>query len=95
MVQTDPNVLLERQIQRGRRPTDTDLQSGKALAYLDKQQKLMLEIYAAAITGKSSVRGDCCSVATCIQDVVRIIYFQDYQPFDFNGRLDAYLRGER
>jgi hypothetical protein len=54
----------------------------------------MCEIYDVAISGKSCVKGDCCSVATCIQDVVRIIYFQDYQPFDFKGRLDAYLRGE-
>ena len=95
VVQAVANVLLERQIQRGRLTSDTELQSSKALTYLEKQQNLMLEIYDAAITGKSTVRGDCCSVAACIQDVVRIIYFQDFKPFDFNGRLETYLSGER
>jgi hypothetical protein len=91
VVQTDPAVLLERQIQRGRKPPDEDMKSGKALAYLERQQGLMMEVYEDAIKKGSTVRGDCCSIATCLQDVMRIIHFQKYEPFDFATRLETYL----
>lgn len=90
LVITDPKTLLERQIQRGRRPTDDDLKSQRAEKLLRRQQDLMKEIYEPAVNEGSHVQGDCCSVATCVQDVVRLIYFGDYKPFDFKSRLDAY-----
>jgi hypothetical protein len=64
LVETGENVLLERQIQRGRlQPSHAQFQSSKELEYLANQQKLMCQIYAATIKAKSNVRGDCCSVA--------------------------------
>lgn len=91
VVQSQPDVLLERQIQRGRRPSNEDVRSGEALQYLRRQQDSMLQIYRDAIEKKSSVRGDCCSIAICLQDVMRIVHFEDYSPFDFAGRLREYL----
>jgi adenylate kinase len=91
LVITDPKTLLERQIQRGRRPTDEDLRSRRAEDILCRQQNLMKEIYEAAINEGSHVKGDCCSIATCVQDVVRIIYFGDYKPFEFKSRLETYV----
>lgn len=91
LVLADPGTLLERQMQRGRRPTDEDLRSQRSEGLLRRQQELMKEIYAPAVKGGSCVRGDCCSVATCVQDVVRIIYFGDYKPFEFKSRLDDFV----
>jgi len=91
LVIADPKTLLERQMQRGRRSTDDDLRSQRAEKLLCKQQNLMKEIYETAINEGSHVRGDCCSIATCVQDVIRIIYFGDYKPFAFKFRLDTYI----
>ena len=92
-IQTKPETLLERQIQRGRPSSDADLQSGKALRALKYQQDVMLDIYKPAIDAGSTSRGDCCSVATCVQDVIRIIYFEQHVPFNFKARLNDFLEG--
>jgi len=91
LIQSEPKTLLERQIQRGRPPRDADPTSKKAREALKLQQEVMLDIYRPAIDRGSTARGDCCSVATCVQDVIRIIYFGDYQTFDFKHRLDEFL----
>lgn len=88
LIQAEPDTLLERQIQRGR---DGQVPPAKAKEVLRHQQDVMLETYAPAIAAGSTARGDCCSIATCVQDVVRIIYFGDYTPFDFRGRLQYFL----
>ncbi|MCP5412116.1 MAG: SIR2 family protein [Alphaproteobacteria bacterium] len=90
-IQTKPETLLERQIQRGRPSSDADLLSGKALDALKYQQDVMCEIYEPAIADKSTARGDCCSIATCVQDVIRIIYFGTHVPFNFKSRLNDFL----
>jgi hypothetical protein len=90
-IQAEPKTLLQRQIQRGRSPKEDDPTSEKTLAGLQLQQNVMLDIYDSAIKAGSSARGDRCSVAECVQDVIRIIYFSGYQPFDFKGRLSHFL----
>ena len=93
VVQARPQILLERQIQRGgRQSSEADLRSGKALKYLEKQAKLMDEIYRAAVKGSSCVRGDGCSVLSCLQRVMRIIHFQEYKPFEFARRLRQFTQ---
>ncbi len=91
VIQADPKMLVRRQIQRGRPPSENDPTSEKARATLERQQDIMLNIYASAIATGSTARGDCCSIAECVQDVVRIIYFGEYRPFDFNGRLTHFI----
>jgi hypothetical protein len=91
LIETDPKTLLERQTQRGRPPLGEDPKLEKAMGVLKQQQDIMLDVYRSAVEAKSIARGDCCSVAECVQDVVRIIFFNEYQPFDFKGRLDSFL----
>jgi hypothetical protein len=91
LIEANPEILLERQIQRGRRSKKQG--SGKAHAYLERQSDLMRQIYQKAVEQGSAVRGDGCSVATCLQDLMRIIHFQQYRPFDFAQRLEDYCGG--
>jgi dephospho-CoA kinase len=94
LVEADPETLLERQIQRGRRSRKQGLKSGRARAYLARQSNLMRAIYQKAIDQGSTVRGDGCSLTSCLQDVIRIIHFGDYRLFDFAQRLKDYNSGK-
>ncbi|HTC51122.1 MAG TPA: SIR2 family protein [Steroidobacteraceae bacterium] len=91
LVYADASSLLERQIQRGRPPTEEELRSGKAKSYLNRQSELMSEIYAEAVRSGSTVQGDSCSLVGGLQSVMRIIHFDEYRPFDFSARLQHYL----
>jgi hypothetical protein len=93
LVQGRAETLLERQIQRGRQRDEEELRSDKALHYLTRQSELMDQIYTGAIKD-SCVRGDGCSLVGCLQDVMRIIHFKDYRPFDFAKRLRDYIEGD-
>jgi hypothetical protein len=91
VIQAEPITLLERQIQRGRPPRDEDPTSDKTLQVLKRQQEVMLDIYDPVIKLGSTTWGYCCSIAEGVQDVIRIIFFGEYHPFDFGARLGAFL----
>jgi len=93
LVTADPNVLLERQLQRGSRVRAEDVPNGDAMAYLKTQQNLMRAIYKQSVDDKSAVDADACSVAQTLKDVARIIHFEPYKPFNFKARLQEILAG--
>lgn len=91
VIKADSTTLLERQIQRGRPPQANDPRLIKAKNALAHQQSVILDIYQSAVDAGSMADGDCCTIAECVQDVIRIMLFGEYRPFPFKDRLDAYL----
>lgn len=85
LVQADAEILLERQLQRGRTRTN---EMDKHKRYLVNQRSRLDKIYKRAIETKSVVETNRCSLAASAKAAARIIHFETYRPFDFYGRLN-------
>ena len=94
VVQTENEILLERQIQRGRPTATEDVKSGKAMQYLENQQKRLEQIYKSAMEDGSVVKTDRGSVAASVKAAARIVHFEEYKPFDFVKRLTEIKGGK-
>jgi hypothetical protein len=94
VVQSDTDILLERQLQRGGRikleeveEPATEVHLKQHEEYLKQQQKRLAKIYKQAIDGGSVVKTNRCSIATSVKEAARIIHFGAYTTFDFTERL--------
>jgi hypothetical protein len=65
LVQADTEILVERQLQRGRgRAKPQDVASGSSARYLNKQKERLSQIYSSAIAVGSVITTDRCSIET-------------------------------
>jgi hypothetical protein len=94
VLQTEIEVLLARQLQRGGRTKPAEVADGSAGRYLERQQERLSTIYKVAIDAGSVAKTDRCSIALSVKSVARIIHFGDYRPFDFSKRLRAIRKGK-
>jgi hypothetical protein len=94
VLQADPVVLVQRQLQRANRTTPEEAADGSAEQYLKRQRAILDKIYETAIDDRSVVKTDRCSIAVPAKDAARLIHFGDYAPFDFAGRLRAIQKGK-
>jgi hypothetical protein len=94
VVQADPEILLERQIQRGRQTKPEEIANGNAQEYLRQQQVRLASVYSSAIASGSFVKTNRCSLAGSVKAAARIIHFEEYRPFDFAGRLREIKEGK-
>ena len=94
VVQADPEILLERQLQRTGRTKLEEVADGSAGAYLNRQQERLGEIYKKAIDAGGLVKTNRCSIANSVKEAARIIHFGEYTTFDFSGRLREIKGGQ-
>jgi hypothetical protein len=94
VVQADTDILLERQIQRGRQTNPEKIADGSAKDYLKRQQDRLALVYKEAIDLGSVIKTNRCSVAGSVKAAARIVHFEEYKPFDFVGRLKEIKEGE-
>lgn len=93
VVQAEPDVLLERQLQRGRIKPE-EVADGSQTRYLERQQDRLGKIYQKAIDEGSVVKTNRYSVAGPAKTAARIIHLNEYKPFDFSGRLEEIKEAE-
>jgi hypothetical protein len=95
VVQADPEVLVERQLQRGGRTTPEEVASGATARYLERQKDRLAQVYRKAISEGSAVETDRCTVAISVKAAARIIHFGEYLPFDFANRLRVIQKNKK
>jgi hypothetical protein len=88
VVQADPEVLLERQLQRRGRAKPEEVKDGSAKRYLKRQQDRLAKIYEPAIKNSSRIRTNRYSVVSAARNAARIIHLDEYKPFDFTHQLN-------
>jgi len=88
VVQADPEVLLERQLQRAGRTKPEKVADGSAKLYLEYQQDRLAEIYKPAIDQGSCVKTNRYSIGGAAKAIARAIHLSGYSPFDFRARLN-------
>jgi SIR2-like domain len=93
VLRADPEVLVERQLQRGR-VKPQEVADGSARRYLEHQRGLLAMIYKKAIDAGSLVETDRCTIAVSVKTAARIIHLDAYMPFDFARRLRAIRKGK-
>lgn len=94
LVQAETEILLERQIQRGRQLNPDEITNGHAKRYLEQQQDRLAQVYKKAIDEGSIVRTNRCSIAASVKTAARIVHFEEYKPFDFVERLNEFKEGK-
>jgi hypothetical protein len=94
VVQSEPETLLERQLQRSGRTTPEQVADGSAEEYLRQQQERLVNIYEKAIDAGSTIKTNRCSLVAPVKAAARIIHFQEYKPFDFVARLEEIRSGK-
>lgn len=94
VLEAEPAVLAHRQLQRGNRATPEEVANGSTERYLARQKVLLAQIYNRAIARGSVARTDRQSIAASLKAVARIIHFENYEPFNFVGRLRTIQRGD-
>jgi dephospho-CoA kinase len=94
VVQADPEMLVERQLQRSGRTKPEEVKSGETKRYLEHQRGCLGKIYAKSIADGSVVESGHCIPGGAAKDAARIIHFEEYRPFDFVSRLRAIQSGE-
>jgi deoxyadenosine/deoxycytidine kinase len=87
VVQADPEVLLERQLQRRGRTMPEQVADGSAKRYLKSQQDRLAEIYKPMLKQGSRIKPNRYSVVAAAKAAARIIHLTEYKPFDFVARL--------
>lgn len=95
VLQAEPRALASRQLKRGNRATLKEMESGATERYVTKQQRILLELYKAAIRSGSSISAKGLPVRTFVKAVARIIHLEPYVPFDFARRLKSVQKGVR
>jgi hypothetical protein len=93
VVQSEPETLLERQLQRSGRTTPEQVADGSAKGYLRQQQERLVSVYKSAIDAGSTIKTNRWSLVAPVKAAARIIHFQEYKPFDFAARLQEIKEG--